>query len=244
MQDWKIIKVDECPSTNSLMKEKKKEGVLNDKTAIMTDFQSSGRGQGKNVWHSARGMNLLASFYRKTNLRTEKHFMLTIMTSLAILETLKEGGICSKIKWPNDIYVDNYKIAGILIENSLMQNQVYDTIVGIGLNINQVEFPEITPNPVSIAHVIQKEVAINNILETFINKFDSFYNKIQNGEGEELFHQYNENLFRLKEWNIFESKGCNFNGQIRGVMPDGGLIIETEGGVLKHFLFGEVKYVI
>lgn len=244
MKDWKIIKVNECPSTNSLMKEKKKEGELSDKTAIMTDFQSSGRGQGKNVWYSDRGKNLLASFYRKTDLKADKHFMLTIMASLAIMDTLKEGGISSKIKWPNDIYVENRKIAGILIENSLMQSQIHDTIVGIGLNINQIEFPEIIPNPVSIAHVIQKEIEINNILETFIDKFDSFYNRTQNGDGEELFHEYNENLFRLKEWKIFEYQEHNFNGQIRGVMPDGRLIVETESGALKHFLFGEVKYVI
>ncbi len=244
MNDWQIIKVDECLSTNSFIQQKKQNGELNDKTAIMTDFQSSGRGQGQNAWHSEAEKNFLVSVFRKTKLNAENHFMLTIMASLSIINTLKVFGVSSQIKWPNDIYVGDKKIAGILIENSLMKDLISDTIIGVGLNINQLLFPESIPNPISIAQIIRKEIDIKNILSSFIEEFDALFSKSENGEGEELFHKYTEQLYRLKEWKIFEYKGHKFTGQIRGVMPDGRLIIEAESGQLKRFLFGEVKYII
>lgn len=244
MNNWHIIKVDECESTNSLMKQKKQDGNISDKTAIMTDFQSLGRGQGKNTWQSDAGKNLLISFYRKTSLKADKHFMLTIIASLALVETLKSIKVNAEIKWPNDIYVGDRKIAGILIENSLMRDLINDTIVGIGLNINQHVFPDTIPNPVSIAQIIKRETDVQNIRDTFTDTFDKFYEQTISGNSEDLFHQYTELLYRRKTWKLFEFNGTSFNGQIRGVMPDGRLIIETESGLLKHFLFGEIKYVI
>lgn len=244
MKDWQIIKVGECLSTNSLMKQKKQESQLRDKTAIMTDFQSLGRGQGQNTWQSDSGKNLLISIYRCTKLKAEEHFMLTIIASLSISDTLKNYGIKASIKWPNDIYVDDRKIAGILIENSLMKDQINDTIIGVGLNINQQVFHETIPNPVSVAQIIQREIEITAIRNTFIENFDKLFKESENGQNEELFHLYIDKLYRLKEWSLFEFDGHNFTGQIRGVMPDGRLIIETESGQLKHFLFGEVKYVL
>lgn len=242
MKDWDILKVDECPSTNALMKQKKQEGEVNDKTAILTDFQTSGRGQGENVWYSDHGKNLLGSFYKKVNVTIDMHFHLTIVASLAICETLKKLGIEALIKWPNDIYVYNSKIAGILIENSLLNDKISDSIIGVGLNINQKYFPDSLPNPVSISQLIQREAEREVVLKIVFERIDKLFDTFLNGNTKDLFHAYNKKLYRLNKWHVYIHENLKFNGQIRGVLPDGHLIIETDSGVLKHFLHGEVKY--
>lgn len=153
MNKWLIKLIKECESSNNLLKEFKKEQSIDDKTAIMTDFQSFGRGREKNRWHSEAGKNLLCSLYLKINLKADKHFLITIAASLAVYDLLRNIGIKSKIKWPNDMYAGDKKIAGILIENSLMRDSITDTIIGIGLNVNQTKFPQWIPNPVSVSAV-------------------------------------------------------------------------------------------
>ncbi len=244
MRNWHIIKVDKCVSTNDLAKDMKMKGSLSDKTAIVTKLQSKGKGQGKNEWHSEEGKNLLVSFYRKTSLKVEQHFMLTITASLAIQNALDKVGVKSCVKWPNDIYVGERKIAGILIENTLMQDKINDTIIGLGLNINQNEFPESIPNPVSIIQILKKEVSVGYVMELVANEFDLFFNFMMEGAGEKLYHRYTENLYRLKEWSSYKFEGQVHSARIRGVLPDGKLIIETIEGEIKHFLFGEIEYLI
>jgi BirA family biotin operon repressor/biotin-[acetyl-CoA-carboxylase] ligase len=226
------------------MKELKNKREIFDKTAIMAGYQKQGRGQGKNSWHSEPDNNLLCSIYFKTNLDTNKHFFLVISISLAISELLNELGIESKIKWPNDIYAGNKKIAGILIENSLMRNSIVDTIIGVGLNINQVHFPESIPNPVSLCQITGKNYDVKEILKKILALLEIQYSKLEAGLSEDLFHSYSQLLYKLKCWSVFEFENRSFNGRIHGIMPDGKLLVETEGGQMKHFIFGEVKYVL
>jgi len=244
MKNWKIFKLESCESTNNLAKQMKLKGEIDNKTAILSDFQTSGRGQGQNAWHSEPTKNMLCSLYFKTDIAVEKHFFLIIIVSLALHELLKDSRIDSRIKWPNDIYAGNRKIAGILIENSLMRNTIVDTIIGVGLNVNQDIFPEWIPNPVSMNQLTQETSVVSSLLEKLTLYIDNNHNDLLNGSFEELFHRYNKLLYKLNTWSIFESNGHSFNGQIRGVMPDGKLLVETDGGQMKHFLFGEVKYVI
>lgn len=243
MENWRFIAIEKCDSTNNLIKQLRKKGEIDNRSVIMAGFQENGRGQGKNAWHSEAFQNLLCSIYLKTQLDVDKHFFLNIVVSLAIHDLLSEYSIDSRIKWPNDIYVDNSKIAGILIENSLLNKQIVETVIGVGLNINQLYFPDWIPNPVSISKHTGKTHEINSVLERLTALLEKYYSDLVNGLDAELFHNYTNLLYKLNTWSIFESNGHTFNGQIHGIMPDGRLLLETEGGQIKHFLFGEVKYV-
>ncbi|MBN2486924.1 MAG: biotin--[acetyl-CoA-carboxylase] ligase [Bacteroidales bacterium] len=244
MNNWELIELENCESTNNLARQLKTEGKIADRTAIMSGFQSKGRGQGTNSWHSSANENLLCTLYIKTGLPVDRHFFLTIMVSLALSDTLKEIEIDSKIKWPNDIYAGNLKLAGILIENSLIGPTIADTIIGIGLNVNEKEFPRWLPNPVSIYQLTQKRFNVQLLLEKLTAHINNRFSELKNGHEEELFGSYTQKLFKLNTWSLFEAEGQAFNGQIHGVLPDGKLIVECQDGQLKKFLFGEVKYLL
>jgi BirA family transcriptional regulator, biotin operon repressor / biotin---[acetyl-CoA-carboxylase] ligase len=242
MLNWQIKHIKSCHSTNDLLKEERNKQDIGDKTAIMTDFQSAGRGQEKNRWHSEDGKNLLCSLYVQLNLKADRHFMITIAVSLAVNDLLNEFSINSTIKWPNDIYAGHNKIAGMLIENSLMGDRIRNTIIGIGLNVNQNKFPKWVPNPVSMNQLTGNVFDLSQILETLLEKIDVYLNQLQVDSMDKLYHQYIELLYGYNTWRLFDSGGHAFNGQIRGVMPDGRLLVETESGQLRHFLFGEIKW--
>jgi BirA family biotin operon repressor/biotin-[acetyl-CoA-carboxylase] ligase len=242
--DWNIILIQECDSTNNYTKQLKANGGIDDRTALMTFFQLHGKGQAKNRWYSSAGKNILLSLYRKLDLNVSQNFMLTIITSLAIHKLLLKYEIVSKIKWPNDIYVGNHKITGVLIENSLMRDKITDTIIGIGLNVNEEVFPEWISNGCSMYTLHGVRYTIEAIRDELINYIDEFFLAFEHKGGRDLFHQYNALLYRLNDWFLFKCNGEVFNGRIHGVEPDGRLLLETNEGNMLQLMFGEVEYVI
>jgi BirA family transcriptional regulator, biotin operon repressor / biotin---[acetyl-CoA-carboxylase] ligase len=242
MSNWTISKEISCESTNNLVKELKAVGKLYDKTAIMTEFQSSGRGQGKNSWHSEAGENLLVSIYIELNLPAEKYFLITIVISFAIAEILKDERIGCKIKWPNDIYVNDKKLAGILIENSLSSGIITNSIIGIGFNINQTKFPEWLPNPISLAQITGKYYNVDDIFNKLLIKLEAELNILQMGEESALFNRFAQLLYKKGEWSNFLIDGNSMRGRIEGIFPDGRLILTMENGETKNFIFGEISY--
>ncbi len=239
---WKIIELDTCSSTNKVAKEQLQAGRLTDKTAIMAAYQDAGRGQGDHSWHSKAHENLLVSLFRDSNFKASESFLLTIITSLAVRNLLKELGIDCHIKWPNDIYFQHKKIAGILIENSLLRDKIIHTIAGIGLNVNQTEFPDELPNPVSIQNISEKTYSTAELCQSLTRHFDLLWNACENGKKEMVYHQYVTLLYRLKEWHPYHLKNNTVNGRIHGVEPDGRLLFETSEGQLIHLEFGEITY--
>ena len=137
MMEFKIVHVDETDSTNRWMKENG-EGVM----VVVADFQTAGKGCGSNTWESERGQNLLFSVLihpQKVSARTQ--FIITQMVSVALCNTLQRYiPQTPEIKWPNDIYVGDKKICGVLIENRLEGHRIKDCVIGIGLDVNQTEF--------------------------------------------------------------------------------------------------------
>jgi BirA family biotin operon repressor/biotin-[acetyl-CoA-carboxylase] ligase len=242
--DWIIKKLKECDSTNSRIKQLKSRGVLSDRTALVTDLQTHGKGQGQNTWYSSAGKNLLVSFFREINWPVTQNFFVTILVSQAMVQLLKKIGLESSIKWPNDIYVKDKKIAGMLIENAIMRNCINDTIIGIGLNINETSFPGELPNPISLKSLTGKSFSPDNILKQLIDELDFVFEGYYNSGGEAFFHNYNSNLFLLNKWHPYRVLGKAINGRIHGVEADGRLIFETEGGQLTHLLFGDIEYIL
>jgi BirA family biotin operon repressor/biotin-[acetyl-CoA-carboxylase] ligase len=242
MKDWEIIQLESCLSSNEYAKKLMSSNKTTDKTAIVTDFQEKGRGQKKNRWHSEKGKNLLCSFIYMTKIEAEKHFLLNIAISITIVDALKSLGIQAKIKWPNDIYINKHKVAGILIENRLFQNIISSSIIGIGLNVNQKKFPAWIPNPVSLSMISNKNMEIEGITSLLIENFEQQMKNIKKQPASIVFNRYLDNMYQYKTWAVYQTNQHQFTGRILGVQPSGHLIIETGGGQILSFDFGEIKY--
>jgi len=217
-----------------------KEGYV-----LRTDFQTAGRGQIGNQWESEAGKNLLASIFLKPEISVEEQFLISKVICLAMVELLNEYDLEQvRIKWPNDIYVADKKIAGILIQNMLQGKKVKSTVIGIGLNINQELFYSDAPNPTSLKLELKKELSVEKILILLLDKLNNFYAKISLGQKTEIDNLYKFLLYRRNEIFTFRTgDGKTFDGSITDVSKTGQLLIKTEE-TIRQFGFREIKYVL
>lgn len=197
-----IIWLESVESTNNEIK--RRISTIDNLSIIATYEQTAGRGQGEHSWHSVKGKNLTFSIiYRfgaefPLSLETSQAIMITYITALAIVEYLKDEGIECRIKWPNDIWVKELKICGILIENSSFSGQLQYAIAGIGLNINQDSWPEELPNPVSMKQLSGKDYSIEKELEKLAQKLSNNYLLACSARGKEkLKEEFEAKVFRL-----------------------------------------------
>jgi BirA family biotin operon repressor/biotin-[acetyl-CoA-carboxylase] ligase len=243
--DWKIIEIDETESTNNWISDNITGQKLTSGTVVSTQWQSKGRGQAGNSWVSNKAENLLISIlFEPLQLHASKQFSLLEAVSLALTDTLTHylKGVC--IKWPNDIYVGRKKIAGILIENTLMGENILHSIIGIGLNVNQIEFPQHLPNPTSMALLGNKEFDKHLILKELLNNFTQRFAQLNAGNYDAIHNQYVNSLFALRQNQKFKVDAEIFEAQIETVEPDGELIILKQNGTKASFLFKEIAFVI
>ena len=155
----KIIKLDEIDSTNNYTSKLLANSNVIEGTVVVAKAQSSGRGQLSNQWESEYGKNILASFvFYPKFLPVQQQFLLSKVIALGVRDLLTLFVDKVKVKWPNDIYIDNKKVAGILIENSIMGHTLESSIAGVGININQTVFLSDAPNPVSLIYSLKKEL--------------------------------------------------------------------------------------
>jgi BirA family transcriptional regulator, biotin operon repressor / biotin---[acetyl-CoA-carboxylase] ligase len=235
-----------CHSTNDIASQMiQSEDNVFEGTVIITDNQTAGRGQRGNTWEANGGQNLTFSLILKPNfLKASDQFQLNVAISMGVFDFLNDfidGGL--SVKWSNDIYFENKKMGGILIENTLQGYNIGYSIIGIGLNINQIEFQNtkatslrnITGNP--------QQYDLSEILKNLLENIEKNYFKIKNNDYELLKIRYLNNLYRFQEWHYFRKNGQQFLGQIIGIDETGKLGIETEGMVL-YFDFKEVEFVI
>jgi len=240
----KILRFEELPSTNTHALMLIKHGDEPEGTVVCSAFQSEGRGQAGNKWESEKGKNLLISIILYPSLvSAEEQFLISIAVSLGICDFLDRYVNRCTIKWPNDIYLKNDKIAGILIENSLMDNSIESCVAGIGLNINQTEFPDSIHNPVSIKMAAGKEFNTDTCLNILLGDLDSRYKELLYGDRQKLSDDYISRLYRLQELHAFKTGGTLFKGRITGISSSGFLAIEKQDGTKKQYSFKEVDYV-
>jgi BirA family biotin operon repressor/biotin-[acetyl-CoA-carboxylase] ligase len=243
----KVIKLKEIDSTNMYAREiLKKFPDITEGTSIVADFQTSGQGQDGNSWESHNEQNILLSIILHPDfLKPEQLFYLNISISLALYDFIESYNIPEiSIKWPNDIYVGNKKIAGVLIYNDLDYNSVTNSVIGIGININQESFNSNIPNPVSLKNIIHKESDLNVCLEILLNCIESRYNELKNKEFEKIYAEYHKVLYLLGQETVFlnNNNGEEFQGIIDGVRSDGRIRIITPQGI-RFFEFREIKYI-
>jgi BirA family transcriptional regulator, biotin operon repressor / biotin---[acetyl-CoA-carboxylase] ligase len=243
-QGKKIIKLMEVDSTNNYAKANYAKEQWPEMTVVQASYQSRGRGQVSNFWESEAGKNLLCSvvFYPEF-LPVQGQFLLSEVVSLAVARCVSNYVSNVSIKWPNDIYVGSSKVAGILIENAIMGNAIGNSVVGIGLNINQQKFLSNAPNPVSIFQLLGIELDVDLVLEGLIEEIEKGYELLKQGGVDLIVEEYHSMLYRLGEMANYQDDQGIFEGTIEGVSPQGVLSIRRNSGQLKEYLFKEVAFV-
>ena len=277
---YDIMWLESVDSTNS--EAKRRISDIDNLSVLSALSQSEGRGQKGNKWSSVPGENLTFSIVLKFGEQTagelrlavtaREQFVLTEITSLSIVEFLSRHGIKAKIKWPNDIYVGDKKICGVLIENSLRGKNLSSSIIGIGLNVNQRNFDVNLPNPTSMILETGIEEDIRSCLEEFMDIFQGYLlaasasgpNRSLSGPELCLLNLREHYLSYLWRYNTQaryidltlqsqplqtdsegELPGREFTGIIRGLSPIGHLVVEDiEKGELKEFAFKEISYIL
>lgn len=241
-----ILRLDETLSTNAELKRLQKENPLPEYSMVMTEFQTAGRGQAGNSWYSGKGNNILLSFLLYPHsVKAKDQFIISQIVSLAIKRVLDNFIEDVTIKWPNDIYWNDKKIAGILIENSLIGQHIDYTIVGVGLNVNEKEFPSSLPNPVSLRE-ITGERADREILLTLLQvEFLRLYQAMERGEITPIEREYMKQLYHSDSPHWFTDKNGRFKATIKTVLSSGYLILSTYPNKEERmYAFKEVSFEI
>ena len=224
-----VIYLPQCHSTNTEIQTFSKKMTLNEGSILVTDFQINGRGQQNNKWLSQKGKNILMSILLKpTFLCLDKQFYINIITCLATTDALELfTGNNIKIKWPNDVYAGINKIAGILLEASVSKRNIDQTIIGLGVNINQQEYGGLKATSVLLETGSTQR--IDNIMELILLSLERWYQKLKNREYEEIMLKYHSLLFWRNEKHVFYIRGELIDGQIKGINNLGQLIVEIKG---------------
>jgi len=236
----KIIRLESVDSTNNYIANLLKEGKLENGTVILADEQFAGRGQRNAEWLTEPGENLTFScFLDNVNLSVQNQFYLTCIVSISLVKLLAKLGLQAKIKWPNDIYINHKKIAGVLIENQLSTSSIKNAIIGIGLNLNQIEFEGL--NATSTLSETGSRKTPMEVLYLFIEIFNSNWRNFSERMLPEIKSAYLENLFQLNELKNYEDQyGC-FEGTITDVLDSGYLIVD-KAGVQNQYELKEISF--
>ena len=236
----KYIQLAETDSTNRYLRDFHDDAEA-DMVVVTTDFQTAGRGQGVHTWESERAKNLLFSvLIRPVNVAVADQFILSEVCALALknaLDTYTDG---ITLKWPNDIYWQNKKISGTLIETSVSSEGIKRCVFGVGVNVNQRVFHSDAPNPVSLCQIVGHEVDREELLHSIIGHLQDHLKRLYRGEQESFRRAYHEALYRRQGFHPYRDAEGDFMAEIIGVMPDGHLHLRDDKGHERYYAFGEV----
>lgn len=237
------ISLDTIDSTNTYAQELLSKSNPSEGTAIFTQNQTAGKGQYGRVWVSEDTKNIAVSIILKPIfLLPKESYYLNLIAALAVSELI-ENYIDKEIfiKWPNDIYVKQKKISGILIENTMSNARLQSSVLGIGINVNQTDFDPNIPNPTSF---VMENSHVNNCVELVNELFtlvEKYYLKLKRREYDFLYAEYDKRLYLKNSLSPFVVKGIEQNGIIRGIDKQGMLKLETKTGLLTLGL-NEIQY--
>lgn len=216
---------------------------LEEGTIVCTDYQSHGKGHMGNTWSSEKGKNLLFSILLKPGfLLPENAFHLSRITSLSLLEVLDNQDIKSEIKWPNDIVAGSSKICGVLIENAVSGRGILQSVIGVGLNVNQEVFNSSIPSPTSLR--LEKGCHFDRkvLMEEFRTALEGWYQVLFTGNEKSIMDAYHNRLYLLNQSARYSDGNSEFKARIRAVLPGGELEVLTESGEIRRFGFKEIHY--
>lgn len=256
----KHIHLQSTDSTNNYLKNYVPEQE-EDITLVTADFQTAGRGQRGNSWESEDGKNVVYSLLIHPRMvKPSQIFSISEVAALSVCkalneclltasasreqtgESLKEGGF--KVKWPNDIYFADKKIAGILIETDLMGKSIENAIIGVGINVNQQRFLSDAPNPVSLYQIVGQEFERTAVLNLIIKHFTALYAQLQEGGLAELHEHFKSRLYRRDGFYPYSDENGRFDAQIVDIEPTGHIILQDTAGQQRRYAFKEVTFLI
>ena len=241
-----LIELDVVDSTNNYAANLLLKSKVADGTVIMSYFQSNGKGQRGEEWHSEPGSNLLFSIILSCSfIHSGNYFLLSKAVAIGINEVIEqETGKISFVKWPNDIYIDHKKIAGILIENQWKGHLLENAIIGIGINVNQVDFDKLT-EATSLRLITGKDFIIKDILKRVLIKIEDIVNELIKGETDDLEKRYFDHLLYGDEWKMYRlNNGDIIEGKIIKVMSNGLLVIKLKNDIERTFDFKEITFIL
>ena len=211
-------------------------------TLVVADDQTAGRGQRGNTWETEKGKNLMFSLLCHPDfVKPAEQFILSQCMAVAIQEALSRYVSDVQVKWPNDIYVGDQKVGGILIENRLAGSHIRDCVIGIGLNVNQKEFKSEAPNPVSMLQLEGKEWDREEVLRGII---DLFVWQLEHFRRDKIREKYRRHLYRREGFHNYRDAKGDFEAELVTVEDDGHLVLRDKAGNLRSYAFKEVQFVI
>ena len=234
------VKLNEIDSTNKFLLQLHKKKKFTNTVVVTADFQTKGKGRKGNSWESEKGKNLLISILLRHKLKIEDQFLFNICVSMSIHELIsKYTNEKVYIKWPNDIIIHNKKIAGFIIDNLVQKNIIHTSIIGIGLNVNQLIFKKYTPEAISISLIKETEIDLDKLKNDLLKILENNYNALDNI----VIKKYNKLLFKKGVTMEFKTKGEIKKGKIVSVDKMGAMKINIEEKGLKKFEANQIKYI-
>lgn len=240
-----LLTLKEVNSTNDFLKNLLSNSKpLPEGTVIMAEHQFAGRGQQENKWHSQPGKNLTISLLLNSSfLSVADQFDLNRVISLGVVDALVPLlGNELKIKWPNDIYYDDKKLGGILIENIIQGDQIKHAVIGIGLNINQDSFTADAGNATSLKQILHKNYDLRALLSDICSHIEAWYIKLREAKRETIRIAYLDRLYWLNQQKQFRSNNGTFIGVITNVKSNGMLVVTNEAGAELEFSLKEIEF--
>ena len=240
----KIIRFDEIDSTNSFL-HGYHEGDDVETVVAVAEYQTAGRGQGTNHWESERGKNLTFSVrVAPKGVRAGGQYVLSMCIALAVKNVLSEYSEGMTVKWPNDIYWNDKKISGTLIETTIAGKNVKTCIFGTGINVNQTEFLSDAPNPVSIKQIVGHEVDREELLKKVMRNLEKYLKIVYSGERKKIHDAYMNCLYRKEGVHKYRDNNGTFEASIERVEDSGHLVLRSTDDRERRYGFKEVAFVL
>lgn len=241
---FRIIREKSLPSTNTYALELLKNKSIITPTVIIADVQTKGRGQSQNQWFSEEGKSLaFSTVLFPKNIKAERQFVLSQVVCLSLFRALSNYANGVRIKWPNDIYINEKKCCGVLIENALMGEGIAYSVCGIGVNVNNMQFSE-----GYLATSLYKESGqvfdLESILDEILSHFSDLYEKAEQQDYSLLNSWYHEYLYKVGELCNFEDKDGVFRATVVGIDQYGQLLLEDVEKQLRTYGFKELRWLV
>lgn len=243
-----IVFIPTVDSTHTLLS--RNHDAVPPMTMLCAREQTAGRGQRGNSWEAEPGQNLTFSMhFEPKDVKPAEQFVISEAFALAFIDLLHDSGIEATVKWPNDIYVGDRKICGILIEHSIMGTRISRTLLSAGLNVNQRRFHSAAPNPISIANILGGDLVPEVIAKKLAKTIDHRLASLDTEDKRKALHEeFMQRLYRGDN-NFYpftdNLRGETISARITDVAPDGVLSLQpADGGPVRRFLFKEVSFVL
>lgn len=213
---------------------------------VTADTQTAGRGQRGTTWESQHALNLTFSFaFCPQGLEVGQQFLLSEVVALAVARTLSAYTDGISVKWPNDVYYGSHKICGMLLEHRIVGRNIAATLVGVGINVNQIYFRGDAPNPISLCRIVGREVERSVVLKNFVAHFETLLHTLYAGGALCIEEEYFRSLYRREGMHPYQdvASGQIFSARILRVAPTGLLTLGLADGTKREYAFKAVSFV-